>query len=166
MVARSCSKSKSMTKEQAIQKLKHYCTYQERSHMEVKQKLYTLRVPKSMHDEILGSLIEDDYLNEERFAKQYAGGKWRMKKWGRNKIIQKLREKHISPYVVNAALKEIDEDEYLEVLKNEAGEKYRLLKHEQYLIRRKKTADYLLQKGFEADLVNSIIKSVIQEQQA
>jgi regulatory protein len=69
----------------ALQKLKHYCTYQERSHYEVIQKLWELAVRKSDHDEIIATLIDEDYLNEERFAIQYAGGKFRMKQWGKKR---------------------------------------------------------------------------------
>ncbi len=77
---------KYLTKEQAIQKLRQHCAYQERSHSEVQQKLWDLGVARSEHDEIISSLIVDDYLNEERFAKQFAGGKFRIKDWGKKRI--------------------------------------------------------------------------------
>ena len=77
--------TKPLTKEQALQKLRHYCGYQERCHSEVKEKLWQLKVNRKEHDEIIASLIEDDYLNEERFAIQFAGGKYRVKQWGRVK---------------------------------------------------------------------------------
>ena len=86
---------KFLTKEQAIQKLRQYCAYQERSHHEVKQKLWALGVYSSYHDEIISSLIEDNFLNEERFAKAFAGGKYRMKDWGRKKIYYALKEKKV-----------------------------------------------------------------------
>ena len=73
---------KYLTKEQALQKLRQYCGYQERSHAEAQQKLWDLGVHRAEHDEIISTLIEEDYLNEERFAKQFAGGKFRMKDWG------------------------------------------------------------------------------------
>lgn len=155
--------SKTLTKEQAVQKLKHYCTYQERSHQEVKQKLYALRVPVKEHDDIIAALIEEDYLNEERFAKQFTGGKFRMKGWGKKKIIQKLKEKQVSPYVIKAAMKEIDEEDYVSSLKEEAESKYDLLKNEQYLVRKKKTMDYLLQKGYEPELITSVLNQIIKE---
>lgn len=141
-----------LTKEQAIQKLKQFCGYQERCHLDVKQKLYSLRVPAKLHDEIISALIEEDYLNEERFARQYAGGKFRMKGWGRQKILQRLKEKRVSPYLLKAALSEISEADYEAALTDAAIRKYESLKGEQYLVRRKKTLDYLLQKGFEMDL--------------
>ena len=154
---------KYLTKEQALQKLKHYCTYQERSHYEVKQKLYELGVRTNDHDEMIASLIDQDYLNEERFAIQFAGGKFRMKQWGKKKILYALREKKVSDYSIKKALAEINEDDYLEVLKKIAEEKYGLLKDEQYLERKKKTIDYLIQKGYEYDIVNKILSSLTEK---
>jgi regulatory protein len=150
---------KYLTKEQALQKLRHYCAYQERSHAEVKQKLWDLGVPRSDHDEVISSLIQDDYLNEERFAIQFAGGKFRMKDWGRKKIYYALKEKQVSDYCIKKALKSIDEEAYQKTLKELAEKKYESLKGEQYLIRRKKTIDYLLQKGYEPELVNKVVVS-------
>lgn len=149
---------KQLTKEQALQKLKHYCGYQERSHYEVQQKLYDLGVWKKEHDEIIAALIEGDYLNEERFAIAFAGGKWRMKQWGRVKIRYELKQKQVSEYSIKKALKQIDEEEYFKVLKELATEKYAVLKAEQYLIRKKKTMDYLQQKGFEMDLIKKTLE--------
>ena len=101
---------KQLTKEQALQKLKHYCGYQERSHAEVKAKLYELGVRKADHDEIISTLIEEDYLNEERFAMAFARGKFRMKQWGRIKIKYELKQKQVSEYCIKKAFKEINED--------------------------------------------------------
>lgn len=146
---------KQLTKEQALQKLKHYCAYQERCHSEVKEKLYSLGVWKKDHDEIVATLIEENYLNEERFAIAFAGGKWRMKQWGRIKIKYELKQKQVSDYCIKKALKQIDEEEYLLGLKNLAAGKYAALKNEQYLVRKKKTMDYLINRGFEMDLVTT-----------
>ncbi|HRE39072.1 MAG TPA: regulatory protein RecX [Chitinophagaceae bacterium] len=150
---------KSLTKEQALQKLKHYCAYQERCHSEVKEKLYQLGVWKKDHDEIIASLIEENYLNEERFAIAYAGGKFRVKQWGRVKIKYELKQKQVSDYSIKKAMKQIDEEEYLSVLNKLAKEKYAALKSEQYLVRKKKTMDYLLAKGFESDLVRKAVEN-------
>ena len=154
---------KYLTKEQALQKLKHYCTYQERSHYEVKQKLWELGVRSVDHDELIATLIDEDYLNEERFAVQYAGGKFRMKEWGRKKILYGLREKKVSDYSIKKALASIDEEDYVKVLNKLAGEKYNSLKDEQYLERKKKTIDYLIQKGYEYDLVNKAISFLTEK---
>lgn len=144
---------KYLTKEQALQKLKHYCAYQERSHSEVKEKLYDLGVWKKEHDEIIATLIEENYLNEERFAIAFAGGRFRIKHWGRVKIKYELKQKQVSDYCISKALKQIDEEEYIGVLNKLAAEKYAALKAEQYLVRKKKTTDYLVQKGFEHALI-------------
>jgi regulatory protein len=152
---------KSLTKEQAIQKLRQYCAYQERSHTEVVQKLWDLGVKKAEHDEIISSLIEDDYLNEERFAILFAGGKFRMKSWGRKRIYYALKEKKVSDYNIKKAMKEIPDDVYEKTLYDLAEKKYALLKDEQYLVRKKKTMDYLMQKGYEPDLVTKAVKALI-----
>lgn len=150
---------KQLTPEQALQKLRHYCGYQERCHNEVRDKLYNLGVKKTEHDVLISTLIEEGYLNEERFAMTFAGGKFRQNKWGRNKIKYALRQKQVSDYSIKKALKQIDEKEYLAALKKLADEKYDSLKNEQWLVRRKKTMDYLLQKGFEMELVNNVVGS-------
>ena len=144
---------KQLSKEQALQKLKHYCGYQDRSHSEVKEKLYSLGVWKKDHDEIMAALIEENYLNEERFALAFAGGKFRMKKWGRVKIKYELKQRQVSEYTIKKALKQIDEEEYMTSLKKLAEDRYASLKGEQYLVRKKKTIDYLMQKGYETGLI-------------
>jgi regulatory protein len=154
---------KFLTKEQALQKLRQYCAYQERSHFEVQQKLWDLGVRRAEHDEIISTLIEEDYLNEERFAKAFAGGKFRMKDWGRKKIYHALKEKRVSEYSIKKAIKEIDDEEYKKVLSELAEKKYASLKGEQYLIRRKKTMDYLLQKGYEPDLVMRVVNGFAEK---
>lgn len=150
---------KQLTPEQALQKLRHYCGYQERCHNEIREKLYNLGVKKTEHDILISTLIEEGYLNEERFAMTFAGGKFRQNQWGRNKIKYALRQKQVSDYSIKKALKQINENEYLAVLKKLADEKYDSLKGEQWLLRRKKTMDYLLQKGFEMELVNNVVGS-------
>jgi regulatory protein len=144
---------KQLTKEQALQKLKHYCAYQERSHSEVREKLYGLGVWKRDHDEIISALIEQNYLNEERFAIAFAGGKFRMKQWGRVKIRHELKLKQVSEYSIKKALKQISEEDYRRTLEKLIRDKYDSLKGDQYLVRKKKTIDYLLQKGYELEIV-------------
>ena len=148
---------KQLSKEQALQKLKHYCGYQERSHSEVKEKLYSLGVWKKDHDEILAALIEENYLNEERFALTFARGKFRLKQWGRVKIKYELKQRQVSEYSIKKALKQIEEDEYMASLKKLANDRYASLKGEQYLVRKKKTIDYLMQKGYEPGLIQLVI---------
>ena len=148
---------KHLTKEQALQKLRHYCRYQERCPSEVKEKMWSLGIKKTDHDELFANLIEDDYLNEERFAVQFASGKYRLKHWGRIKIKYELKQKRVSDYNIKKAFSQIDDDDYLNTLKTIAEKRYNELKNEQWLVRKKKTIDYLLLKGYEHSLVNQIV---------
>lgn len=152
--------SKTFTPEQAFAKAKHYCAYQERSHAEVKEKLYSFGLRKTDVETILSQLIEENYLNEERFARQFAGGKFRIKKWGRVKIVYELKQKRISAYNIKKALEEIDEADYNETLLKLASAKWKLLKKDQHLIRQSKTQQYLLQKGFEPNLVKTAVMEI------
>jgi len=149
---------KYLTKEQALQKLKHYCAYQERCHNDVKEKLYKLGVWKKEHDEIIAALIEENYLNEERFAIAYAGGKFRINSWGRVKIKYALKQKQVSEYCIKKAMKQISEEDYMKLLNKLAKEKYAALKADQYLVRKKKTMDYLITKGFETNLIIAVLE--------
>jgi regulatory protein len=156
---------KQLTKDQALQKLKHYCAYQERSHSEVKSKLYDLGVRKPEHDDIIATLIEENYLNEERFAIAFARGKFRMKQWGKVKIGYELKQRQVSAYCIKKAMKQIDEEEYLKTIQELAIEKYAALKGEQYLVRKKKTMDYLVQKGFEHPLISATVNAITENKE-
>ncbi len=150
-----------LTKEQALHKIKQYCIYQERCHEEVKEKLYSFGLYKTDVEENLSKLIEENYLNEERFAIQYAGGKFRMKQWGRMKIKHALKHKQVSEYCIKKALKEIDESEYNKILKKLAEQKIKTMQGERnILIKKRKLQNYLLQKGFETELVTAIVKNL------
>lgn len=149
---------KYLSKEQALQKAKQYCAYQERCHAEVKEKLYSLGLYKNEVEELLSVLIEENYLNEERFAIQYAGGKFRIKHWGRVKIKQALKQKQVSEYCIKKALKGIDEKEYNATLQKLYEQKLKTLKTEKNIfIKKRKLQDHLLQKGFETGLVMELI---------
>jgi regulatory protein len=148
---------KRLSKEEALRKIKNYCSYQERSHKEVKEKLYSFGLFRSEIDEIISNMIENNYLNEERFARQFAGGKFRMKQWGRRKIQYELQQKGVNKLNIKFGLKEIEEEEYLKVLKKLASKKWEELSAEQYLVRQGKTINYLLQKGYEQDLITTAI---------
>jgi regulatory protein len=146
-----------LTSEQALQKLKHYCAYQERCHQEVKEKLYSYGLHKKEVEELIAQLIEEDYLNEERYAIQYAGGKFRMKQWGRIKIRYALRQHQVSDYCINKALKQINEADYRQALYKLAGQKFETLKGEtNSLAVKQKLTGYLLQKGYETNLVRQV----------
>src|SRR5690348_8956097 len=139
-----------LSKEQALQKIRHYCGYQERSHKEVKEKLYGFKLRKDVVEELLSNLIEDSYLNEERFAIQFAGGKFRLKQWGRVKIVHALKERGVSQYCITQALNEINEDAYAQALQKQAARKWASLHKEGNMgVKLQKTRVYLLQKGYE-----------------
>lgn len=148
-----------LTKEQAHQKAKHYCAYQERCHSEVKEKLYSFGLRKVDVEELLSKLIEEDYLNEERFAVQFAGGRFRMKQWGRVKIKYELKQKQVSDYVIKKAMKIIDEEDYRATAQKLYDQKVKQLKSETNLfVRKRKLTDYLLQKGYEHAIINELLQ--------
>jgi regulatory protein len=153
---------KILSKEEALQKLKHFCGYQERCHSEVKEKLYSLGIRKTDHDDLVATLIEENYLNEERFAIQFAGGRYRVKNWGRKKIMFALREKQVNDYSIKKALQQIDEADYKMKLNDLVKKRYDSLKQEQYLVRKKKTIDYLLLKGYEFSLVTQAVNKYFE----
>lgn len=156
---------KTYTPSQARQKVQHYCAYQERSHAEVRQKLYGYGLWKDDVEALMAELITDDYINEERFAIAYAGGHFRLKHWGRIKIRYELRQKQVSDYNIKRGLESIDEDDYLKLLSSLAKEKWNSFNNSDQtdFIRRVKTQAYLIQKGFEAELVQFTIRTLSLE---
>jgi regulatory protein len=156
---------KTYTPSQARQKVQHYCAYQERSHAEVRQKLYGYGLWKDDVEALMAELITDDYLNEERFAIAYAGGHFRLKHWGRIKIRYELRQKQVSDYNIKRGLESIDEEDYLKLLSSLAKEKWNSFNNSDQtdFIRRVKTQAYLIQKGFEAELVQFTIRTLSLE---
>lgn len=150
-----------LTPGQALQKIKHYCAYQERSHAEVKEKLYGFGLYKKEVEPIISTLIEENYLNEERFAIAYAGGHFRSKDWGRVKIKYQLKQKQVSEYCIKKALKAIDEEDYQKTLQRLFDQKLKTLKSEKNIfIKKRKLQDHLLQKGFETELVRALIAGI------
>ncbi len=147
-----------LTPQQALSKAKHYCAYQERCHSEVKDKLYGFGLNGSEADQIISTLIEENYLNEERFAILYAGGHFRTKNWGRVKIKYQLKKKMVSEYCIKKALASINAEEYVKTLTRLAEQKLKILRNEKnQFIKHKKLQDYLLQKGFETDLIKEVV---------
>ena len=152
---------KRLTKEQAMQKIRHYAGYQERCHQEIKDKLYSFGLYSSEVDEIMAGLIEENYLNEERFAEAFAGGKFRMRQWGRVRIRHELKQKRVSDYCIRKAMLAIAEEDYLATLKKVAMKKWEGLAAEKNQFTKKaKVIDYLLQKGYELELARSVIQQL------
>ena len=140
-------------------KIEQYCAYQERSQQEVRDKLYDMGLHQKDVEELISELVTDNFLNEERFAITYARGKFRIKHWGKIKIKQSLKLKRVSEYCIKKALKEIDGDEYLEVLKTEMHKKAEKVKDKDPYIRKNKIAQYLASRGFELDLIWDLLGS-------
>ncbi|HEX3079197.1 MAG TPA: regulatory protein RecX [Puia sp.] len=142
--------------EKALQKLRHYCGYQERSHAEVKQKLYSLGFFEKEAEELISRLIEDGYLNEERFAISYASGKSRNNGWGRIKIRHGLEQKGISKYCILKALQSLDESEYIAGFQRIADKKWLSLRSEKNIfVKKNKWQQFLLQRGFEQSVIKT-----------
>jgi regulatory protein len=150
---------KRLTREQVLQKLRFYCRYQQRCQGEIKEKLFALGVPKKDHDGLINELVKENCLNDERFAVAFTSGRFKMKQWGRKKIQQGLKEKRVSDEIAQKALGQINTKEYIATLAKLARERYASLKHEQYFVRKKKTMDYLMQKGYEVDLIKDAINN-------
>ncbi len=149
--------SKYYSREEALQKVKQYCAYQERCHSEVKEKLYSYGLYKKEVDELLSELITGNYLNEERFAVEFAGGKFRIKQWGRKKIKYALKQKQVSEYCIQNALAAIPESDYLKTLRKLFDQKLQMVKTEKNIYtKKKKLQDYLILKGYEPNLVREL----------
>lgn len=144
---------KTLTPQQAKQQIERYCAYQERSHLEVRNKLYSYGLHRNDVDEILTTLITQGFLNEERFAKAFSGGKFRMKKWGRIKIMHALESKGVSVNCIRIGLKEIDDQAYVKTLRNLLEDKCQSLPQENPFTVRDKLSAYAIHKGYEPELV-------------
>jgi regulatory protein len=157
-------RTKQLSKEQALQKLRHYCSYQERCHAEVKEKLYSFGLFKQVVEECISQLIEENCLNEERFAIQFAGGKFRIKQWGRQKIKHALKLKRVSEYCIRKAIQEIDQEQYIKTLNKLAAQKWRSIKGQGItrFVKTQKTTVWLLQRGYESDLIRKVIAEMEQ----
>lgn len=153
--------SKPLTFEQAKQKALRYCAYQERSHQEVKNKLYELGLRTSDVEELLSYLITEGFLNEERYAKLFAGGKFRIKHWGRIKIVHALESKGLSKKCISIGLKEIDLEDYQNTLEKILTQKIEELEEDNKLIARDKASKFAIQKGYEPDLVWAALKRLL-----
>jgi len=153
--------SKTYTLTEAKRKLEHYCVYQDRCHAEVTSKLKEMRMIPMAIDEITHHLIEHNFLNEERFAKSFARGKFNIKHWGRVRIIKELKFRKISEYNIKTALKEFSEEDYFTKLDFIATKKLTSITETNIYKKRKKLADYLLYRGWESHLVYEITKALI-----
>lgn len=155
--------SKRLSPDEAKSKILRYCAYQERSHQEVKNKLYAYGLYSSDVNEIISYLITEGFLNEERYAKAFAGGKFRMKKWGRLKIVRELEAKGLTANCIKIGLREIDEAAYTLALKQLVAKKAADVTEENLFARRSKVARYIMQKGYEPELVWQEVKEFLPD---
>ncbi len=149
---------KSFTPTEAFIRATRYCAFQERSHHEVRNKLYEYGLHRNDVEELITRLITEGFLNEERFAKAFAGGKFRMKKWGRNKIAHVLEAHKVTPRCIQKGLDEIDEREYIKTLRNLLKKKLSQNEGTNLFKKRDKVARFAIGKGYEPELVWGILK--------
>ncbi|MBU2949838.1 RecX family transcriptional regulator [Tamlana agarivorans] len=144
---------KTYTVQEATKKMEHYCAYQERCHQEVRKKLVSMFMIPEAIDVIIVHLLDENYLNEERFAKAFVRGKFRIKHWGKRRLTSELKQRDISKFNITQALAEIDDDEYIKVLTDLSEKRANLIKEGNTYKKRKKFIDYFLYRGWESHLV-------------
>ncbi|EAQ99772.1 regulatory protein RecX [Maribacter sp. HTCC2170] len=150
------------TLNEATKKLEHYCAYQDRCHKDVVTKLRGMRMIPEAIDHIVGHLIQENYLNEERFSKSFSRGKFKIKKWGRVRITNELKQRNITKYNIKIALKEIDDDLYIETFNQLAKKRLEAITETNIQKKKRKLADYLLYRGWESHMVYSKIQELIK----
>ncbi len=144
---------KTHTVQEATRKLEHYCAYQERCHQEVRKKLKSMHMIPEAIDVIVVHLLEHNFLNEERFAKTFVSGKFRIKAWGRRRLTFELKKKDIGKVNINQALAEIENTEYIEVFNALAEKRANSITETNIYKKKQKLIDYLLYRGWETHLV-------------
>jgi regulatory protein len=154
---------KSYTVAEATKLMENFCAYQERCHKEVAQKLYDLNMIPEARDQITLHLLQHNFLNEERFSKAFARGKFSIKNWGRIKIVNELKFRNVSAYNIKTALKEIDDADYLKTLQKVAKKKWVLIKEPNAFKKRSKLLTYLSSKGFETEFIYEVMNDIIKE---
>jgi regulatory protein len=154
-------KKKSLTVDEIKRKLELYCVYQDRCHKEVEQKMREYQLIPEARELILLSLMKENFLNEERFSKSYARGKFRIKSWGKQRIVRELKFRDISDYNIKTALKEIEEAAYLETIYRITENRNAVISEPNLSKRKKKLIDFLMRKGFENELIYKVVKEVV-----
>lgn len=149
--------------EEIKRKLEGYCVYQDRCHKEIETKLKEFILIEEARNQIILHLLEHNFLNEERFSKSFARGKFRIKKWGKQRIVRELKQRDVSAYNIKTALKEIDEDAYLVTVVEITEKRNQLIREPNIYKRKKKLSDFLIRKGYEYDLIFKTIDAVISK---
>ena len=153
--------TKGLTVSEAQKKLEYYCAYQERCHLEVSTKLDNLGIIPTAQELIITHLIEENYLNETRFAQSFARGKFRVKKWGKNRIVRELKLRQISSYNIKIALQEIAEEDYSQTLTEIAEKFWQTNAHRSPILRKKKVMDALRYRGWENKLIYDTMVALV-----
>jgi len=153
-------KKSTYTLEEAKRSMERYCVYQDRCHQEIEKKLKGMRMIPEACEVILLHLMEHDFLNEERFARSFARGKFRIKQWGRRRIERELKQRDISAYNVKAGLSEITPEAYEKTFLEVSRKRFNGIREPDQYKKRKKVADYLLRKGFESHKVYEVLKDL------
>jgi regulatory protein len=152
-----------MTIKEAVQKIEHFCAYQERCHEEVVSKLWSMKMSPDEIDEIIVHLIEHNFLSEARFACSFARGKHRIKYWGKIRITNELKMRKIGQNLINLALKEITPEEYITTFEDLAERNWKSISEKNILKKRKKFCDYMLRRGFESHLIYEKVRELENE---
>ena len=156
----SSPQKKYISKQDALARLQKYCAYQDRCHQEVRSKLVEIGIYGDDLEEIIVDLIQDKFLDEQRFALSFARGKFRYKKWGRIRIRRELKMRDISDYCMKKAMAEIEEEDYIQTIQTLLTKKDQQIKEKNPFTRRKKLADYVIGKGYESFLVWNEIRTM------
>jgi len=135
------------------ERIRHYCAIMDRCQFQVINKLKSYGVSNALTDEILIELIQNNYVDEERFARSYCSGKFKIKRWGRKKIAFELSKLKVSKSCIELGMTEIDNVDYIDTITHLIHKKLSLLKDKNTFTRKKKVVDYMLRKGFESDIV-------------
>jgi regulatory protein len=154
---------KKYSAQEAREKIQRYCAYQERSHKEVRARLFDYGLDRNDVEELIAHLITSNFLNEERYAKAFAGGKFRMKKWGRLKIIHALETQGLTANCITSGLKEIDGDDYEKVIHDFLVRKNDEVSEENIYAQRDKISKAAILKGYEPELVWKILRTILPD---
>ena len=161
VILRGMEKIKTYTLNEAVRALEHYCVYQDRCHQEVERKLSQMRLIPEIIEHTITHLIAENFLNETRFSQSYARGKFRIKKWGKIRIVRELKSRNITEYNIKIALKEIDEEAYLTTLEELVTKKITATQETSLFKKKKKIVDSLLRQGYAYKDINEVLSKCL-----
>ena len=154
--------TKTYTVKEALITLMKYCAYQDRCHKEVEEKLHKMNMIPEAQEQIIIQLMQDGFLNEERFTRSFVRGKFNFKNWGKQKIKMHLQQKSIPNHLIKIGMQEIKQEDYLDTLENLAVKKWKLLSNTKDAKTKQKLVQHLLYKGYESELVYEVVNGLIQ----